>query len=347
MSRDPELKKKEREGEYLNMFAFIVSLLFQSTGFIYQDSHADALIRGAMQASYELRIADARAAAKELEELYPDHPAGFTLMAETYWWEAQMDPGNPSIESAYYREQDAAVAKAEAAVKAAKYPKIETTAYLASAWGSYARFQVTQKEAYFSALRAGLRAHKYAAEVYGLDKTYYDIYVGTGAFNYFSGSLPTVIKPFAWLIGARGNRELGIEQLKTAMVKARYSQTEARIVYYTAMLSEQNWPEGFRILEGLRSDYPGNFVIYTWVTDWYRQQKKNLAGADYFEKVCSAESTRSPLLAKYALLEKAQLLNAERHRVEAQQTLERLKAMPGDDAVLVKKVQALEKTIKK
>ncbi len=100
MSRDPELKKKEREGEYLNMFAFIVSLLFQSTGFIYQDSHADALIRGAMQASYELRIADSRAGAKELEELYPDHPAGFTLTAETYWGGGQVDSGNPFIATA-------------------------------------------------------------------------------------------------------------------------------------------------------------------------------------------------------------------------------------------------------
>ena len=69
--------------------------------------------------------------------------------------------------------------------------------------------------------------------------SYYDIYVGIGAFNYFTGALPAVIKPFAWLIGARGNRDVGIDQLKTAMTRARYSQTEARIVYYTAMLQDR------------------------------------------------------------------------------------------------------------
>src|SRR5262245_10813549 len=202
------------------MLALIVSFFFQASGFIYQDSTADSLIRRTMEASYDLRIADARASAKELEKRFPDHPVGYTLFAETYWWEAQMDPLNESIEKTYYSEQEAAVSKAEAAIKAAKYPRIETTAYLASVWGSFARFQVTQKEAYFSALRAGLRAHKHAEEVYNMDKTYYDIYVGTGAFNYFSGSVPAVIKPFAWLIGARGNRELGIQQLKIAMDKA-------------------------------------------------------------------------------------------------------------------------------
>jgi hypothetical protein len=318
-------------------------LLLQANGFLYNDSIADQLIRQTMQATYDLRLADARSSAKSLEDKYPDHPAGYTLVAETYWWESQMDPGNRDIEDRYYAAQKLAVEKGEAALKLPKYPTIEVNAYLGSAWGSYARFQVTQKEAYYSALRAGLRAHRYAEEVYAADNSYYDIYVGLGAFNYFTGSLPAVIKPFAWLFGARGDRDLGIEQLKTAMAKARYSQTEARIVYYTAMLEDKNWPESFRILEGLRNDHPDNFVMYTWVTDWYRQQSKNLAGADYFEKVYNQEIKRSSVMAKYALLEKAQLQDAENHRADAISTLNRLKSIPGSDPLITKKVQALEK----
>src|SRR5262245_2596619 len=221
------------------MLALTFCLLIQAGGFLYNDATADKLIRQTMEASYDLRLTEARSAAKGLQDRYPDHPAGYTLMAETYWWEAQMDPTNEAIENEYLRAQDLAVQKAEAALKLNKHPQIEVLAYLASAWGSYARFQVTQNEAYFRALRAGLRAHKYAEEVYAMDKNYYDIYVGIGAFNYFSGSLPAVIKPFAWLIGARGDRNLGIEQLKTAMTQGRYAQTEARIVYYTAMLEDK------------------------------------------------------------------------------------------------------------
>jgi hypothetical protein len=305
------------------------------------------LIRQTMQATYSLRLGDARSSAKTLEDRFPDHPAGYTLMAETYWWEAQTDPGNPAIEDAYAAAQKIAVEKGEAALKLPKYSKIEVTAYLGSAWGSYARFQITQKEAYFSALRAGLKAHGYAEEVYKMDPNYWDIYVGIGAFNYFSGSLPAVIKPFAWLIGARGNRELGIEQLQTAMAKARYSQTEARIVYYTAMLSDKNWPEALRTLEQLRAEFKDNFVIYTWLNDWYQEQAKHLAGAEYFETIYSQEIQRSPLMAKYALLEKADLQSSGKRRDDALRTLERLKAMPGADPVLAKQVQALERTLKK
>ena len=53
--------------------------------------------------------------------------------------------------------------------------KTELLAYLASAYASYARFQVTQKDAYLSALRAGLKAHDNASQVYALDPNYYDI----------------------------------------------------------------------------------------------------------------------------------------------------------------------------
>jgi hypothetical protein len=312
---------------------------------LYEDPTADRLIRSILGNTYNLQLTQARAEAQNLQTRYSDHPAGFTMMAETYWWEAQADPGNKTIEDAYYRLQDIAVKKAEDALKQTKYPKIEVLAYLASAHGSYARFQVTQKGAYFSALRAGLRAHKYAEEVFEMDKTYYDIYVGTGAFNFFTGSLPAVIKPFAFLIGARGDKDLGVQQLQIAMQKARYSRTEARIVYYTAMLEDERYPEAFRTLEQLMSENQDNFVLYTWVTDWHRRQNKNLEGADYFETVFRVQAKRSPLMAKYALLEKALLLEAHNRDADARNTIARLKALPGTDALLSRKVQAFEKNL--
>jgi len=327
------------------MVGLILTVLLLANNFLYNDPTADRLIRQTLQNTYSMKIEEARSAAKSLQELFPDHPAGYTLMAETYWWEAQSDPGNSAISDKYYAAHDLAVEKGESALKSSKYPKLEITAYIASAHGSYARFKVTQEQAFFGALRAGLRAHRYAEEVYEMDKNYFDIYVGIGAFNYFTGSLPGVIKPFAWLIGARGDRDLGLQQLKTAMTKARYSQTEARIVYYTAMLEEKNWPEAWSTLERLRKDYPDNYVLYVWVTDWYRQQRRNLAGAEYFEKVYSEEIKRSPVLAKYALLEKVQLQDAEGREEEALRTLSRLKAIPGGDAALTRRVQAVERSL--
>src|SRR5215471_79894 len=265
------------------MLSPVLVLLLATGNALYDDPVADRLIRTAMETTYQLRLTEARAAARELQERYPDHPARFLIMRETYWWEAQGDPENEKIEEAYYRAQEIAQKKAESAVNAGKYAPAEVTAYLASAHGSYARFEVTQKGSHYHALRAGLRAHKYAEQVYALDKNYYDIYVGLGAFNYFAGTLPSVIKPFAWLLGAHGDKNLGVEQLRTAMEKARYSRTEARIVYYTALLSNKEFASAFPVLEGLMTDYPDNFVLYGWASEWFREQKKNSEGVQYFE----------------------------------------------------------------
>ena len=324
------------------MLNLIITFFLAGNGALSENPAADRLIREAVESSYRLHLEEARAAARALQSGFPDHPAGYTIMAETYWWEAQTDPHNKNIENAYYAAQELAVEKAEGALNAATYPKVELLAYLASAHGSYARFQVTQKEAYFSALRAGLRAHRYAEQVYELDKTYYDIYVGLGAFNFFTGSLPAVIKPFAFLIGARGNRDTGLQQLNIAMEKARYSRTEARIVYYTAMLEDGQYRVAFPILEKLIADYPDNFVLYVWVTEWFRLQRKNLEGAEYFERAYAKQISRSPFMAQYALLEKAGLQLAHRRNTDALQTLQRIRAIPGADSLLLIKAQALE-----
>ena len=314
---------------------------------LYEDTTADNLIRSATESTYMLHLTEARTTARELQRRYPDHPAGFLIEAETFWWEAQGDPGNSKIEDSYYHAQELAQQKAERAVQSGKYYKPELLAYLASAYGSYARFQVTQKEAYFGALRAGLKAHDYATQVYALDKNYYDVYVGLGAFNYFAGTLPSMIKPFAWVIGANGDKNLGVEQLKTAMEKARYSRTEARIVYYSALLSNKEFAPAFPILEQLISDYPDNFVLYDWAWEWFSEQNKHSDGLEYFERMYERQLKRSPFMAKYALLEKAELQVDATRKTEAVQTLQRVRAIQNSDPLLLKKVAALEKTAAK
>jgi hypothetical protein len=327
---------------------FILPVLFLLPGSaLYEDSGADALVRSATESTYMLRLDDARAAAHELQRKYSDHPAGFLIEAETYWWEAQEDPGNRKIEDSYYHAHQVAREEAERALQAAKYYKPELLAYAASAYGSYARFQVTQKEAYLGALRAGLKAHDYAVKTYALDNNYYDIYVGLGAFNYFAGTLPAMIKPFAWLIGSSGNKNLGVSQLQTAMEKARYSRTEARIVYYSALLSNKEYASAFPILEKLIADYPDNFVLCDWAEVWFREQRRQAEGTEYFEHAYEKQLQRAPLMAQYALLEKAEMQLSGGRKTDAIQTLQRIRAIPHSDSLLNKKVATLEKAARK
>ena len=93
------------------------------------------------------------------------------------------------------------------------------------------------------------------------------------------------------------------------------------------------------------ADYPDNSVLYGWVTEWYREQKKNLQGADYFERVFGQQLKRSPLMAQYALLEKVDLQLAENRKADAAQTVARIKAISTSDPLVLKRVQVLEKSV--
>jgi hypothetical protein len=330
------------------MLGLMMAILLGAKGpaFLYEDPNADQLIRQAMTASYNLHFEQARNAARELENHYSDHPAGYTLMADTYWWEAQTDPGNQSIERNYYQVQETAIQKAGNALKLDKYPKVELMAHMAIAHGSRARFQVTQKQALVSALRAGLRAQHCAEAAYRLDPNYYDIWPVLGAFNYFIGSLPSAIKPLALLVGAHGDTQLGFRQLRTAIEKARYARTEAQVIYYTALIDNKQYPAAFSILENLIAEYADNFVFYEWAMDWFRRQNKNLEGADYFERL-HQNTPESPLMAEYALLEKAKLQAAQGRHADALQTIARIKSFSRGDQLLTSKVEALEKRLRK
>ncbi len=314
--------------------------------FIHEDPVADRMIRDATEATYDLRLPEARKIARAVQARYPEHPVGFVLEAETYWWEAQADRGNVSIEEDYYEAQKTALEIADRALDSGDYPRIEILSYLAAADGSYARFQITQKEAFFSALRAGLRAHGYAKQVHALDPEFYDVYVGLGAFNYFTGSLPAILKPFAFIIGARGDRETGIDQLRIARERGRYSRTEARVVSYTTFLEDGQMGVAFELLEGLRRDYPTNYVFFDWVTDWFLRQGRTFGAMDYFEQAAAQDREVRPVVAKWALLEKARLQHAISRPGAARGTIERIKAIPGGDALLLRKLGLLEARVK-
>jgi len=314
--------------------------------FIHEDPVADQAIRQAALATYNLDLVEARKTARALQKSHPDHPVGFMLDAETYWWEAQSDPTRKEIEDEYFRIQEKSVDIGEKALKAKKYPVVEIKAYLATAWGSKARFRLTQHGVGLKTVLDGRKAHNYADEVYKADPNYTDILVGIGAYNYFTGKIPGILKPFAFLLGARGDAALGLKQIRTAIEKGRYSRTEGRIVLFTALMKDGDHAESFKVLKSLMDDYPENYVLYPWVTEWYSDQGKKAEGIEYFEKLYAEKIRTSPKLAQRALYEKAVLQKASGRPAEARLTLNRIRTVMTPEAALVRSMEALEKGLK-
>jgi tetratricopeptide (TPR) repeat protein len=315
------------------------------TPFIYEDPAADQAIRHTSQATYNLDLVEARKTARGLQKSHPDHPVGFLMDAETYWWEAQTDPTREEIEDEYFRLQEKTIEIGEKALKAKKYPVVEIQAYLASAWGSKARFRLTQHGVGYHTVMDGRNAHNYAEKVYQADPNYTDILVGIGAYNYFTGKVPSILKPFMWIFGANGDATLGLKQIRTTIEKGRYAKTEARIVLFTALMKDGAYDESLKVLRGLMSDYPENYALYPWATEWHIDQGKKVEGVEYFEKLHAEKLRTSPKLAQRALYEKAILQKANGKPADARATLSRIRMITTPDAALGRNIAAFEKKL--
>jgi hypothetical protein len=331
----------------LRLSLALVLLTQTTTSYIYQDPAADQAIRHAMNATYNLELVEARKTARSLQRIFPDHPVGFLLDAETYWWEAQVDPTRKDIEEEFFRVQEKTVELGEKALKARKYPEVEIRAYLASAWGSKARFKLTQNGVGWGTVRDGMRAHGYAEDVYKAAPDYTDILVGIGAYNYFTGKVPKVLVPFMILFRAHGNATLGLQQIRTVIEKGRYAQTEARIVLFTALMKDGQYDKSFDVVKGLMADYPGNHALYSWVTEWHQDQEKYAAGIDFFEKLAAQKQPTSVKLAQYALYEKAVLQNLQGRPADSRATLARLKGLAVPEPALDRTIRSFESKLKR
>lgn len=256
----------------------------QSKSYFYDDSRADALIRHGLKAAYNLEYLAANHDWDELIKLYPEHPAGYVYKAALVWWQALEERENESLETRYDRLTKSAIEKGLSWIQ--KNPRDKTAlAYLASAYGNAARFDVTITHSYLSALRNGKKGHKYIEKAHQLDKDFYDAYIGIGSYNYFTGALPAVIKPFAWLLGARGDKNEGLRQLLIAAEKGEYAQTEAKIVLLSVYITERRWDDYQRQLEALVEEYPFNHVLYLWCANHYNGMKRWDAGIAEFGKI--------------------------------------------------------------
>ena len=326
--------------------AVAATIMAAGPQFIYENPQADLAIRHAMDATYDLNLVEARKTARSLQRTFPDHPVGYLIDAETYWWEAQTDPTRPQIEQEYFSIVDKTVDVGERALKAKKYPDSEIRAYLASAWGSKARFRLTQEGVGLSMVREGQRAHGYAEQVHTADPNNIDILVGIGAYNYFTGKIPSILKPIAWLLGAHGDAVEGLKQLRTVVEKGRYARTEAQIVLFTALMKDGQYKQSFDIVQQLMADHPDNHALYSWITEWYHDQNLHLEGAAYFEKLASSKMKSAPTLAQRALFEKAALESLASRPAVARATLVQIKTIAAPDPALSRLIRAFESTLK-
>jgi hypothetical protein len=244
----------------------------------------DQLIRAGQKAMYNCEFDVAGRSFDELIRRFPEHPSGYMYRAEIFWWKALRDQNNKVLEESFDRYTDLAIAKGETLIRS--NPRdFYAQLFLASAYGNRTRFNVTVTRSYFGAMRSGMKGNRYNTAAMALRPGYIDCLIGTGSYNYFAGSLPTVIKPFAWMLGAHGDKDKGLQQLEQAAQKGEFGQTEAKTVLLGVYYDGKRIDDYKKLLISLLEQYPGNYAFTMWLTSVFLRQKEIKEGIDFYSRL--------------------------------------------------------------
>jgi tetratricopeptide repeat protein len=299
----------------------------------------DRLLRNGLNKMYSYDLQEADESFDELVRRFPDHPIGYMHKAEVVWWHALRDNKNLKLEADFERYTEIAISKGHGLLK--KDPKnFYALLYVAGAYGNRTRYNVYVNKSYYRAMRAGIKGYDFVGPAQALRPNYVDCLIGSGAYNYFAGSIPTLMKLFTWVFTQGGDKEKGIQQLELAAQKGEYGQIAAKMVLLGVYYNEKRFDDYLRLTSGLIEQFPTNPVFVMWLADFHIRQGRLDEGNQRLTVLLdrAKAATRSKLSLAQIHYEKGRVL-LEKHSVdEAVASLTRVidADLPGNDPLTVK-----------
>jgi tetratricopeptide (TPR) repeat protein len=179
---------------------------------------------------------------------------------------------------------------AEATIE--KSPDDKTALYaLSNNYGLQGNYDFMIDKSYFSALRNGSRARKYANQLIKKHPEFVDAYLVAGVHEYVVGSLPWIVKMMAAIGGIRGSKEKGERYVARVAQEGQLARNEARSLLTILLRRERRPLEAAALLEGLTRDFPRNYVFYLELGSMYEDAGELERALGVFRSVRQKVST--------------------------------------------------------
>lgn len=132
---------------------------------------------------------------------------------------------------------------------------------LAAAWGLEANLAFSVNKAYWSALSDAKHARQQADIAHKLKPEWVDPLLIIGVQNYVAGSLPWTMKIFTSIVGYRGNRKLGLQQVAEVAEHGEHARTDAAVLLAVADRRDGNNRAAAALFARLTEQYPRNVLF--------------------------------------------------------------------------------------
>lgn len=216
----------------------------------------------ALNDMYNFKFEKAEQQYRWFKQKYAWHPLPYFLLGLSEWWKIMPDTKNSAYDETFLAYMDSTIRIAENLHD--NYPeyRIEAAFFLAAAYGFKGRlYSDEERGSWRKAASAGKDAIDYLEECKEKDDLSPELLFGDALYNYFSVWVPEnypAARPLLWFF-RKGDKALGLKQLKEVSYNAFYTRTEAMVWLMRILNSYENdQPRAFQLSQYLYNTYPDN-----------------------------------------------------------------------------------------
>lgn len=219
-------------------------------------------ISEALNDLYNFKFAKAEQQFRWFKQKYPWHPLPYFLLGLSEWWKIMPNTKETKYDDRFLAYMDSTIVVAKNLFE--EYPeyKIEGAFFLAAAHGFKGRlYSDEERKNWTKSAVEGKSALNYMEICREKADLSPELLFGDALYNYFSVWVPEnypSLKPIMWFF-RKGDKQLGLKQLKEVSYNAFYTRTEAMVWLMRILNSYENdQPRALQISEYLYTIYPDN-----------------------------------------------------------------------------------------
>lgn len=243
----------------------LLSVIVQQTGTAQwlPDWRAEQHVQEGIELVYNYQLDSARTKFQKVVDRHPEHPGGHFFVAMVDWMRILVNLEDTSLDERFYEQLERVIDLSDKILDRRSHD-IGALFFKGGAIGFRGRLRA-HREQWVRAANDGRRALPIVRKAKRLSPDNADIMLGEGIYNYYAAVIPEMlpwVRPFL-IFFPSGDKEEGLEQLRTASKEGRYAGIESayflmQILYF----NENKYREGFEISQMLYERFPGNPLFH-------------------------------------------------------------------------------------
>lgn len=240
---------------------FVPVLLLFMQVFVSAQS-ADERINRGIDYVYKLEYDSANVIFQSFIDNDPKDPTGYFFQAMTEWWRIYQNKDDRSNDDNYLAKVDRCIKVCEERLDENEYNDWAT--FLLGGVIGYRGFMNVMRDNWLKAIDDGKQGLNLIQKSTELNPSNKDAVLGLGIYNY---AVDYVVERYPFLKAVlfffpKGNKELGLSQLRDCAENGKYSKIEANVTLaYIHLSYEKNYTEAEKYASKLLALYPQNPVF--------------------------------------------------------------------------------------